>query len=71
KPAGPSKAQLKTVNDLEAKLSALEAAHAKAQARLEARRAALEREAETLDADQAAARRRVEVALNAARQALG
>jgi Tfp pilus assembly protein FimV len=71
KPAGPSKAQLRKVAELEAKLAALSAAQEKARAKLETRRATLEREAEALEAEQQADRRRVEAALSAARQALG
>jgi hypothetical protein len=71
KPAGPSKTALKKVADLEKRLQALDAAHDKARARIEARRAALAREAEALEADHAAERERFEAALSAARQALG
>jgi hypothetical protein len=71
KPAGPSKAALKKVADLEKRLQALDTAHDKARARIEARRAALTREAEALDADHAAERERFEAALSAARRALG
>lgn len=71
KPAGPSKAALKKVADLEKRLEALDAAHEKARQRLASRRAALEREAEALDVDHAAERERFEAALSAARAALG
>lgn len=71
KPAGPSKAALKKVADLEAKLEALDAKHAAARRKLEAQRARIDRELEALDVDAAAERDRFETALSAARQALG
>lgn len=71
KPTGPSKAALKKVADLEKKLEALDAAHARAVDRLEQQRAAVERELEAEAADHAAERARYETALTAARQALG
>ncbi|HET6971592.1 MAG TPA: hypothetical protein VFH92_10740 [Phenylobacterium sp.] len=64
KPAGPSKAALKKVADLEARLAAVEAAHAKALADLDRKR-------QDLEARQAAERERLEAALSAARRALG
>jgi hypothetical protein len=70
-PAGPPKAALKKIADLEKRLQALDAAHDKARDRIEARRMALEREAEALETDHAAERARFEAALSAARQALG
>jgi hypothetical protein len=71
KPAGPSKAALKKVADLEARLEALDAAHAKTVDRLEQQRAAVERELEGEAADYQAERERYAAALKAARQALG
>ncbi|CAN7319463.1 hypothetical protein LJR219_001687 [Phenylobacterium sp. LjRoot219] len=70
-PKGPSKAALKLVADLEARLAALEAGQAKAQARLERDRAELERRADALEAEHAQQRQQLQAALNAARQALG
>jgi hypothetical protein len=64
KPKGPSKAQLKKVADLEARLAASDRAHAAALAELDAQRAALE-------AKHARARQRLEDALSAARPAPG
>lgn len=64
KPKGPSKAQLKKIADLEARLAAADRAHAAATAELDARRAALE-------AKHARARQRLEDALSAARRAPG
>ncbi|MDB5467946.1 MAG: hypothetical protein JWQ46_2708 [Phenylobacterium sp.] len=71
KPAGPSKAALKKVADLEMKLAALDAAHSQARGRLDAERATLDRKAEALDADHAAQREKLAAALSAARQAPG
>lgn len=71
RPAGPTKAALKKVADLEKKLAALDAAHARAVERLEQQKAAVERQLEAAAADHAAERDRYEAALNAARQALG
>ncbi|HVI33010.1 hypothetical protein [Phenylobacterium sp.] len=71
KPAGPSKAALKKVAELEKRIASLDAAHDTARARLEAQRARIERELEGLEADHAAERARFEEALSAARQALG
>lgn len=64
KPAGPSKAALKQVADLEARLAAADEAHAKALAALDARREATERQ-------HAKARKKLEAQLSAARRALG
>jgi hypothetical protein len=64
KPKGPSKAQLRKVAELEAKLAGADADHARALADLEAQRADLE-------ARHAKARARLEHQLSAARQALG
>jgi hypothetical protein len=71
KPAGPSKAALKRVADLERKLDALEAAQAKARARLAAQRADLDHQQTALEAAQAVERKRLDAALSAARRALG
>ena len=71
KPKGPSKAVLKKVADLEARLAELEARHQAAQASLEAERAELARRAEALDGDYASKREALEAALIAARRALG
>ena len=71
KPAGPSKAARKKVAELEAKLAALDAAHAETRARLARARADLEREAEALEAQHAAQHVKLEAALSAARAALG
>ena len=60
---GPSKAALKRVADLEARLAALDAAHERAKAELDRQRAELERRSEALDADHAAQRAKVEAAL--------
>lgn len=64
KPKGPTKAQLKKVADLEARLAAADEAHARALAELDAQRAALE-------ARHGKARARLEDQLSAARRALG
>src|SRR5690349_16505352 len=64
KPKGPSKAQLKKIADLEARLAAADAAHAKALADLEAQRAALEARHEK-------ARAKLEDQLSVARRAPG
>ena len=69
--AGPSKAALKKVADLEKKLAALDAGLARTLARLEKQRAALDREIEGARADHAAERARYAAALTAARRALG
>jgi hypothetical protein len=71
KPAGPSKAALKKVADLEARLSALDAAQDRALAEVEAQKAALDRQADELRTDHASRRGKLEAALSAARQALG
>ena len=71
KPAGPSKAALKKVADLEAALDRLDATQAAALAKLEAERAAVDEKIARLQADQAAERERAEARLKAARQALG
>jgi hypothetical protein len=71
KPAAPSKAQLKRVADLEARLDGLDAEQAAARARLAAERAALDRRQASLDARQRAERRTLEARLAAARRAPG
>jgi hypothetical protein len=70
RPAGPTKAQLKRVADLEAKLADLDAGHDKAAAAMDRRRAALDREEEALHATHEAQRAKLEGALSAAREAL-
>lgn len=64
KPTGPSKAHLRKVADLEARLMAADRAHAAALAELDARRAALQ-------AKHARAREKLEDALSVARRAPG
>ena len=64
KPKGPSKAQLKKVADLEARLDAADRARAAALADLD-------RQREALEARHARARRKLEDALSAARRAPG
>jgi hypothetical protein len=71
KPRGPSKAALKKVADLEARLAALDADHERQAAALARERAALDRRAEALQADHAARRDKLQAALSAARRALG
>lgn len=70
-PTRPSNAARKKVADLEKSLETLEAAHAKAAARLKSQQAALARKVEALETDHAARRRRIEASLKAARRALG
>jgi len=70
KPAGPSKAALRRVASLEAKLNALEAADAEAQAALERARARLEAEAERRRDRLAAQRDQLRAALREAKRAL-
>ncbi len=62
-PKGPTKAQLRRVADLEAKLAGLEAEHRRELAVLEAERAALDRAREALEARQTARRRALEAKL--------
>lgn len=69
--AGPSKAALKKVADLEKKLAAVDKQYAAACDRIAAQRAALDREAETLDADHARDREKLIAAISAARRGLG
>ncbi|MBW8816470.1 MAG: hypothetical protein JF588_23880 [Caulobacterales bacterium] len=64
KPKGPTKAQLKKVADLEARLAAADEAHASALAELDRKR-------EALETRYGADRARLEAQLKAARQALG
>ncbi|WP_374471400.1 hypothetical protein [Phenylobacterium sp.] len=71
KPAGPSKAALKKVADLEKKLASLDAAHEQAIGKLERERARIEAEIESERGRHAAERARYEEALSGARQALG
>ncbi len=70
-PAGPSKAALKKIADLEARLAALGPAQRAAVAALEAQKAAIDRKIERLRERQDAERERLEAALKAARQAPG
>jgi hypothetical protein len=67
KPRGPTKAQLRRVAELEAKLADLEATHGREAAALEAERAVLDRKREALKARQAAQRRTLEARLAKAR----
>jgi hypothetical protein len=71
KPAGPTKAQLRRVAELEAKLTALQVEQDRATAKLSERRARLERKAEKLARAQAKAREALEARLSAARPAPG
>jgi Skp family chaperone for outer membrane proteins len=71
KPAGPTKAALKKVADLEKKLADVDAEREAALARIEAQRAALDREAEAVTSRSAARRAKLERALAAARRAPG
>ena len=67
KAAGPSKAQLRKVAELEEKLAALDREHEAAAQALEARRAALDREEETLHARHEQQRADLEAKLQAAK----
>ena len=71
KAAGPSKAALKKVADLEKRLSAAEAAHAEALEAIERKRLELERQQSELEAKQAAELARLKDQLSAAKRALG
>lgn len=71
KPAGLSRAALRKVAELEAQLSKLRADEAVAQAAIEKRRAALDREAEALTSRFAGRRAALEARLSKARQAQG
>jgi hypothetical protein len=70
KPAGPSKAALRRVAALEAKLAALEAAHAAAEAKLDEARERLEAEADRRREKTAAERDRLRTSLRDAKRAL-
>jgi hypothetical protein len=70
KPAGPSPAALRKVADLEQRLAELDRSHQAAREEMARRRARLERDASTLEADHAAKRETLVAALSAARQAL-
>jgi vacuolar-type H+-ATPase subunit I/STV1 len=67
KPSGPSKAVLKRIAELEAKLLELDRAHDAAQAKIEAERTDLDAREERLNAAHEAKRAKIEGALNAAR----
>jgi hypothetical protein len=69
RPAGPTKAQLKKIAELEARLAALDAAHSRAIGKLKAKRAALDHEAARLAKVQTSERQRIETALKAAKRA--
>ena len=71
KAAGPSKAALKKVADLEKRISAAEADHARALAVIERKRLDLERQQSELEARQAAETASLKDQLSAARTALG
>jgi len=71
RPKAPSTAALKKVSDLEAELAALDAAHAKAEARFAKARADLDRQSAAEADDHRARRTRLEARLSAARGALG
>jgi hypothetical protein len=70
KAAGPTKAQLQKVADLEERLAKLDADHDQAAAAIERERAELDRREEVLHADHEAKRGKLEAALTAARSAL-
>jgi hypothetical protein len=70
KPKAPSKAALKKVADLEARLSALDAAHDAARSELARARADIDRRGEAEAASHAARREKLVAVLSAARQAL-
>jgi hypothetical protein len=71
KPKGPTKAELRRVADIEARLAGLEAVHGKELAALEAERAALDRKREAIEVRQAAQRRTLEAQLVKARATVG
>jgi hypothetical protein len=71
KAAGPTKAQLRKVSELEAGLADLQAAHDLSVAQLAAARAELDRQAVTLARAQAKERAGLEARISAARRALG
>jgi hypothetical protein len=70
KPSGPSKAQLKKVADLEARVAALEVSHEREMAEIDAERSELERKRQSLEARHALQREKLEAALRTARAAL-
>jgi hypothetical protein len=71
KPKGPTKAQLKKVADLEARLAALDAEHDKARVAIESKRAALEQKLQAIETRRDARREKLEAALSEARSVLG
>ena len=71
KPAGPTKAQLGKIAELEAKLTVLQAEHDRQSASLADERARLDRKAEDLAKAQTKARKALEARLSAARRAPG
>jgi hypothetical protein len=71
KPAGPSKAQLKKVADLEARTAELETAQRRDRDAMDAEGAAMEHRRQALIERQAAERSKLEASLKAAREALG
>jgi hypothetical protein len=70
-PAGPSKAALKKVADLEKRIETLETSRQRAAAELQRKKALLDQELADLEIDTAAKRERLDAALSAAKQALG
>jgi hypothetical protein len=71
KPAGPSKAQLRKVADLEARLAGLQAEHARAAGKLAGERERLDRRIAALEKAQTKEREGLEARLSAARRAPG
>ncbi|MDB5496507.1 MAG: hypothetical protein JWP28_538 [Phenylobacterium sp.] len=71
KPSGPTRAQLKKVDDLEARLAELGASHERAMGAIETERAALEGKRQALEERHAAQREKLEAALRTARAAPG
>ena len=69
KPAGPTKAQLKKIADLEKQLADFDADHDREAAAMERARADLDRREEALHARHEARRAKLEAALKAAREA--
>ena len=70
-PKGPTKAQLKKVADLQARLAELDAAHERAVSEIDEARAELDRRRQTLDERHARRREALEASLTAAQSALG
>jgi hypothetical protein len=70
-PKGPTKAQLKKVADLQARLAELDAAHERAVSEIDEARAELDRRRQTLDERHAGRREALEASLKAARSAPG